>query len=100
MESKVRESRPLQIGDNVYWISAAAAARCARNREKATTAWRLFQFGRGMQGVPGTHLYMQTKAVAVDVAAQLEELVRTRFLQAIGLAFAGGISSASMLSLM
>jgi hypothetical protein len=100
MERTVREIRPLKISENVYWISAAAAARYPRGGGKGIKAW--CRLGR-RQRYRATHyaaFFTQAKADALDAAAELQAFVQARFLQAVGLAFAGGILSASMLSLL
>jgi hypothetical protein len=100
MERTVRESRPLKISENVYWISAAAAARYPRDGGKGVKAWyRLGQVQRD-RATYYAAFFTVAKAVTLDAAAELQAFVQTRFLEAAGLAFAGGMLSASMLSLL
>jgi hypothetical protein len=99
VERKVRKNRPLKVSENVYWISAGAAARYARDEGKGVKAWRRARLPQGLRAVPCALLVAQAKGVALEVAVELEGFVQTRFLQAIGFALAGGMLSGSMFSL-
>ena len=100
MECTVRESRPLKISENVYWISAAAAARYPRGGGRSAQAWCRLPHPRRDRAMRYADLVPQAKAVALEVAVELQEFVRTRLPLTVGLALISGMLSAGMLSLL
>jgi hypothetical protein len=96
MERRVREHSPLRIGNNVYWISAAVAARHGQCGSK----WRISRLGLRLLRRSESGVYAAVLTAAKAFASELEEFIQVRFSCAIGLALAGGVLGASMLSTM